>query len=138
VREGRTPESAGEAIVSSRLLVLQSKRLLLASTENCLVKPGPEELNERAGLLRTQTESAQHAYNAALLRYGSPERPDYWVVAYTRLIEKGNALITKLKSGAQSLPQSERHQLASELEVLEDAVGQWREEMRASMAAATA
>jgi hypothetical protein len=60
------------------------------------------------------------------------------VVAYTRLIEKGNALIAKLKSGAQSLPQSERHQLASELEVLEEAVGQWREEMRASMAAATA
>jgi hypothetical protein len=60
------------------------------------------------------------------------------VVAYTRLIEKGTALITKLKSAAPNLPQSERHQLATELEVLEDAVGQWRKEMRASMAAATA
>jgi len=138
VREGRIPESAGEAIVSSRLLVLQSKRLLLASTENCLVAPGPEQLRERAGRLRTQTEDAQHAYRAALLKYGSPERPDYWVVAYTKLIEKGTALITKLQSAAQGLPTSERLKLDIEVEVLEDAVGQWRENVRASMAAATA
>jgi hypothetical protein len=47
-------------------------------------------------------------------------------------------LITKLKSAAQALPPSERLQLATEVEVLEDAVGQWRAEVRVSIAAATA
>jgi hypothetical protein len=135
---GRIPESIGEAIVTSRLLVLQSKRLLLASTENCLVKPGPEELRERAGQLRTQTDNAQHAYRAALLKWGSPETSDYWLVAYTRLIEKGTALINKLRGAAEELPPTDRLQLATEVEVLEDAVLRWREEVRASMAAATA
>lgn len=138
MREGRILESAVEAIVSSRLLVLQSKRLLLASTENCLGAPGSDQLRERARRLRTQTEHAQNAYRAALLKYGCAERPDYWVVAYTKLIEKGTALINKLQSAAQALPPSEKLQLNTEVEVLERAVGQWREEVRASMAAATA
>jgi hypothetical protein len=138
VKKGRISETTGEAIVSSRLLLLQSKRLLLSSTENCLVKPGAEQLRERAGLLRTQTETAQHAYHAAILKYGSPERADYWLVAYTKLIEKGSALITKLQSAAHKLPLDERLQLATEVEVLEDAVVRWRAEVRASMTAATA
>jgi hypothetical protein len=138
MRVGRVPESVGEAIVSSRLLVLQSQRLLLASTENCLVKPGPEELSERAGRLRTRTETAQHEYRAALLKWGSTERSDYWVVAYSKLIDKGTALINKLRSASEELPPTDRVQMATEVEVLEDAVQRWREEVRASMAAATA
>ena len=138
MREGRVPASAGRAIVSSKLLVLQSKRLLLASTENCLVKPGPEELRERAGHLRMQTDDAQHAYRAALLKWGSTETSDYWLVAYTKLIEKGNTLIAKLRSAAQELPPTDRVQMAVEVAVLEDAVERWREQIRASMAAASA
>jgi hypothetical protein len=136
--EGRVPESVGEAIVTSRLLVLQSKRLLLTSTENCLVKSSPEQFHERAGRLRAQTDSAQHAYRAALLKWGSPETPDYWLVAYTKLIEKGTALITKLRSATQELPATDRLQMATDVEVLENAVERWRQEMRASVTAASA
>jgi hypothetical protein len=132
------PVSAGRAIVSSKLLVLQSKRLLLASTENCLVKPGSEELRQRAGHLRTQTDDAQHAYRSALLKWGSTETSDYWLVAYTKLIEKGSALIAKLRSAAQELPPTDRVQMAVEVAVLEDAIERWRREMRTSMAAASA
>ena len=131
------PESVGEAIVSSRLLVLQSKRLLLSSTENCLVKPDQGELRERAGVLRTQTDDAQHEYRAALLKWGSRERSDYWVVAYSKLIEKGNTLITKLRRAAPELNPADRLEMAAEVEMLEEAVQRWREEIRASIAAAT-
>jgi hypothetical protein len=111
--ETRIPGSAGKAIVSSRLLVLQSKRMLLASTENCLVKRSPAQLNERAGRLRAQTETAQHAYRAALLKWGSRDTSDYWLVAYSRLIEKGAPLITKLRNTAQELPATDRLQVAT-------------------------
>jgi hypothetical protein len=85
-----------------------------------------------------QTDDAQHAYRAALLKWGSTETSDYWLVAYTKLIEKGNTLIAKLRSAAQELPPTDRVQMAVEVAVLEDAVERWREQIRASMAAASA
>jgi hypothetical protein len=137
VREGLIPDSVGEAIVTSRLLVLQSKRLLLTSTETCLVHQGDQQLHDRAGRLRSQTESAQHAYRAALLKWGSTQTPEYWVVAYTKLIDLGSALITKLRSVPRGLSPAERLEVATDVEMLEDAVDKWREQMRASMAAAS-
>jgi hypothetical protein len=47
-------------------------------------------------------------------------------------------LIAKLRSAAQELPPTDRVQMAVEVAVLEDAVERWREQIRASMAAATA
>lgn len=137
MREGLVPESVAEAIVTSRLLVLQSKRLLLTSTETCLVKQGNEQLRARAGRLRTQTDEAQHAYREALLKWGSPGTPDYWPVAYTKLIEVGTALIAKLRSVPRRLSPTEGFEVATEVEMLEDVVNKWREEVRASMSAAT-
>jgi hypothetical protein len=88
--------------------------------------------------LRAQTEDAQHAYRSALLKWGSTETSDYWLVAYTKLIEKGTALIAKLQSAAQELRPTDRVQMAVEVAVLEEAVERWRREMRASMLAASA
>jgi hypothetical protein len=135
---GKTPSSVGEAIVTSRLLLLQSNRLLLSSTENCLVNAKQEELDGRAERLRGRTESAQHAYRAALLRWGSPETPDYWLVTYSKLIEMGSTLINKLSTTAASVTPADRVEVATDVEMLEDAVHHWRDEVRASMAATKA
>jgi hypothetical protein len=135
--EGWVPDSVGEAIVTSRLLVLQSKRLLLTSTETCLIQQDEAQLRERSGRLRAQTETAQHEYRTALLRWGSPATPDYWVVAYTKLTEVGTTLLTKLRSVPRGLPSAERFEVATDVEMLEDVVDKWRQEIRTSMTAAT-
>jgi hypothetical protein len=138
-------ESVSEAIVTSRLLVLQSKRLLLASTERRLLGGGPQRpqahhdrLQEDAERFRAQTETAQAAYRAALLKFGSPEAPDFWVITYTRLIEMATALVAKLRAAAPELPPTERLEVATDVEALEDAIQRWRNQVRASMAGASA
>src|SRR5689334_9504085 len=73
-----------EAIVASRLQVLQSKRLMLASNERRLRVHKIESLRDRVEHLQAELERAQAAYRSAVLRWGTPKRVDYWPVAYAR------------------------------------------------------
>ncbi len=128
--------STAEALIGSRLMILQSKRLMLTSASRRLEARDVESLRERVEHLRVETEQAQHAYRTTMLGFGSPERPEYWLVAYGRLIDAGTALVGQLRRAADDLPAAERHQVAADVEALEDIIEQWTDSMRASMAAA--
>jgi hypothetical protein len=69
-----------------------------------------------------------------MLRWGSPATPDYWPVAYRRLVETAEKLAAKLRHSAAAMPPDERYQLAAEVEMLEDLVDKWRQSIRASIA----
>ena len=125
--------SIAESLISSRLLVLQSKRLMLASLERRLQKQALDSLVARADRLRDETASAQEQYSSSMLRWGSPERPGYWPVAYARLVETADRLFTKMRRAVVDMPPAERFQLAAEVEMLEVLAEGWRQSIRTSM-----
>ena len=129
--------SVADQIISSRLLVLQSKRLLLGSARRRHIR-GEDSFSTRVERLRQEAEAAQHAYRSAVLNLGSPEDRDYWVVAYGRMIEVARTLATKLRQARTGLPPGESYELSTDIEVLEDIIADWSESMRKAMTPAVA
>jgi len=127
--------SIADSLISSRLLVLQSKRLILASLERRLQRRALDSLRDRVRSLREETANAQERYSASILRWGSPEVPEYWPVAYSRLVETADRLYTKMRRAVVEMPPAERYQLAAEVEMLEVLVEGWRKSIRASVTA---
>jgi len=125
-------------LISSRLLVLQSKRLELEITERRLGRSSSEALRARVEQLRRDIATAQHNYRTTMLEWGSPEHEDFWVVAYSRLIEKGHVLNGRLRAAIVALPVAERYQVAADIEVLEGIVEGWTDSMRHAMATSVA
>jgi hypothetical protein len=125
-----------ESLILARLLMMQSKRLLLAGLERRLQTAGREHLHYRADRLRVETEDAQESYCSSLLRWGSPEKPEYWSAAYGRLIATADKLSSKLRRTAPELPPHDRYAVAAEVEMLETLAEDWRTSLRGAMRAA--
>jgi len=125
-------------LITSRLLILQSKRLMLHSLQRRQDEGSRAELNERIEALQVQAERAQHAYRTYVLNWGTTRSSDYWVVAYSRLIEMGNALTTKLREATNDLAPAERYQVSADVEMLEEIVAAWGESLRTVMTTAVA
>ena len=128
-----------QALIMSRLLVLQSKRLLVNSVQRRLeAAPSGSEQSGRLSRLRMEAQHAQHAYQTAVLRLGSPESDDYWVVAYSRLISAGGSLVRRLREAAAQLPLEQQGEASAEADALQEIVDRWTECKRKSMAASVA
>lgn len=125
-------------IITARLLILQSKRLMLASLERRLADTRLQQLRDRADALKGEAAAAHHNYKTAMLRYGAPDHAGYWLVAYTRLVEVGNALTKQLTTAAAELPANEQYEVSTDIEMLERIVGRWREGVREAMAESVA
>ena len=124
-----------QSLISSRLLMLQSKRLILASLERRFRKQPLESLRARVDHTRQETLNAQERYCLSLLTWGSAETPHYWPVAYGRLVDTADRLSSKLRGVARELPYADRYQAATDVEMLEVLVEGWREAIRASVIA---
>jgi len=125
---------AAETLIGSRLMILQSKRLMLNSARRRLERSDADSLRQHVEELRAEIDHAQHAYRQTMLGYGSPDRPEYWLVAYGRLIDAGSALVGKLRLAVDGLPMAERYQVSTDVEVLEGIIDQWSRSMRSAMA----
>ncbi|HKV88880.1 MAG TPA: hypothetical protein VJT78_12860 [Candidatus Dormibacteraeota bacterium] len=130
--------STAENIIMSKLLVLQTKRLLLNGALDRADEHAPESMLENVERLRREADQAQHAYRTAVLSYGSPVSSDYWLVAYGRLIESGTALMKRLRDATYELPPAERYEVSADIEALEGIVDRWTEARRHAMAGAIA
>ena len=134
----RTQNRATESIIRARLLVLQSKRIMLSSLQRRLEEDGYEVLKERIERLRSETDLAQHRYRTSILAWGAAESMDYWLIAYGRLIEVGNVVVNRLRAASDDLPAQERYQVAADVEMLEHMLAKWSATMRAAMSKAVA
>jgi hypothetical protein len=132
------PPDMVRTLVAGRLLVLQSKRLLLKSSERRMHDSSYEALRGRVDRLRMETALAQYNYRQSMLRYGTPEMHDYWPTAYSRLIEMGVLLSDRLRDAADDLPAAERYEASTDVEMLESMVSRWSQSMREAMAASVA
>jgi hypothetical protein len=125
--------SIPETLILARLLMLQSKRLILATLERRLRQAQTNSLLERVEHIRREADDANERYSESMLTWGSPSIPDYWPVAYGRLIDTGDRLLRKLRRTAPDMPPPDSYQLATDVEMLEGLVEDWRRSIRASM-----
>ncbi len=124
-----------ESLISSRLLMLQSKRLILASLERRFRKQPLESLRTRVDHTRQETLNAHERYCLSLLTWGTAETPHYWPVAYGRLVDTADRLSSKLRGVARDLPYPDRYQAATDVEMLESFAERWRQSIRTSITA---
>ena len=123
-----------ESIITSRLLILQSKRLMLNALERHADHTGNRAMRSRVERLRVETDNAQYKYRSAVLAWSSPEHNDYWLIAYSRMIAMGHTIVGRMRDAAVILPLADRYQISAEVEMMEHVVGSWTDSMRAKMA----
>lgn len=133
VMSGDRPTIA-ESLITARLLMMQSKRLLLAGIERRLLRAGREQLHGRAERLRAETENAHESYCSSVLRWGSPDGREYWSAAYDRLVVTADRLSKKLREASSEMAPEDRYAAAAEVEVLETMAEDWRASLRGGFA----
>jgi hypothetical protein len=123
-------------VISSWLLIMQSKRLMLASAQRRAGHGETDELGRRIARLKGEAADAQDAYRSAMLRLGTPQNPDYWPVAYSRLIGIGRRLSDRLTAESVALTPNQRDQVSADVEMIDQIVDAWTESMRSAIASA--
>ena len=127
-----------ESIVTSRLLIVQSKRLMLASAARRFGLHGGDSLEKRSEHFRTDTARAHKSYQAAVLTWGQTTSHEFRIVAYTSLIVLAEKLVFELRGTIGAMAAGDRVEMATEVEVLEDLIEEWRQSARPVATAAVA
>lgn len=131
---GEVQEAAARCMITSRLLILESKRLMLSSLHRRLKLAGSKgEMAQRLEYFRAETQRAQQAYNSSVAKFGSPDSNEFWLVAYGRLISQGGNLVSKLQLAAPSLSPTDQMEVATDVDGLEMIIEGWSRSMRRSM-----
>jgi len=126
-----------DMIVSSKLLVLQSKRLLLTNASVKRRMSGGEK-SEAEARLEGAVQSALERYNSAVLTWSSAMTPQYRLVAYNSLIGKAERLRASLANPPGELSADDRREVLADLRALQHIIDGWRDIARSSMAEAVA
>ena len=119
-----------DSIVSARLLVVQSKRLMLSSLQRRFRLRGEASLRERTKRFRVEADRADHNYRSAVLNFGKATSPEFRLVAYGSLVDLAETLLFELRDTIGGLQPRDQFELATEVEVLEHFIAQWRRNSR--------
>lgn len=122
-------QSVGDHIVMSRLLVLQSRRVMLATREKALVEAEDPELRREVERLRATVSKAQDEYRRSVLAWANSETSQFWMVAYSAMVEGAESLMEKLNDRSAQLPLADRAFVQSDLAQLNAIVSRWRAHM---------
>jgi hypothetical protein len=121
-----------ERIISSRLLVLQSKRIQL-DVAQARRRRGGSEMGAYVGRLERDVSVATERYKSAVINWGDGGTPQFLIVAYGSLIQKAERLRTALENGSPSLSATDRLEVEAEVRALEGIINGWRSVTRQSM-----
>ncbi len=130
--------TVGDSIVSARLLVVQSKRLMLSSLLRRFRLRGERSLRERTDRFRDEADRANRNYRSAVLNWGPATSPEFRLVAYGSLVDLAESLVLELRGTIGGLKPRDQFELATEVEVLQDFIDQWRRNARPSATVAVA
>ena len=123
----------GNRIISARLLILQSKRMLLVrALSNVRYRRLPEP-NDKVVRLQSEVQSAVDTYRDCVLKFGSVDSSQYWLVAFASLVEAAEMLSGVLVEAASSLPQPDRADVAVDARRLDGIIEGWRELLRTTV-----
>ena len=130
--------TVGDSIVSARLLVVQSKRLMLSSMQRRFRLRGEDSLKKRTDRFRDEADRANRSYRSAVLNWGRATSPEFRLVAYGSLLDLAETLVGELRGTIGGLQPRDQFELATEVEVLEHFIDQWRGSSRPSASPAVA
>jgi hypothetical protein len=130
--------TVGDSIVSARLLVVQSKRLMLSSMQRRFRLRGEVSLKKRTDRFQDEADRANRSYRSAVLNWGRATSPEFRLVAYGSLVDLAETLVAELRGTIGGLQPRDQFELATEVEVLERFIAQWRSGARPSAVAAVA
>ena len=122
-------------IVSSKLVILESKRSLLAKAQNHLHVAGTQQARTDVRRCESDVRRAQGRYNEAVVRWGEPSTAQYRLVAYGSLVDKAEHLRGTLLGAAPNFPNRDRRELLADVESLEAIIASWSEVLRNAMGA---
>lgn len=121
--------TAGELIVTSRLLVLQSKRILLSSAERTLRERDRPELRARVDRLRGEATKAHEKYRRVVLDWAPADCAQFCSVAVGGSAEAVQSLADRLRGISEGLPLAEKLEFAGDIACLEQIAARWRKQV---------
>jgi hypothetical protein len=125
-----TAPTVADSIVSSRLLIVQSKRLMLSSVERRLRLKGGDSMRRRADRIRDETEEAHRTYQSAVLTWGRARSHEFRLVAYSSLANLGDDLVLRMRDTIPHQTPGEQFTMTAEVEMLENVIEHWRQKGR--------
>ena len=128
-RVGMAP-SAADSIVSSRLLIVQSKRLMLSSVERRCRLKGDDSMRKRAERIRHETQEAHRTYQSAVLTWGRATSHQFRIVAYSSLANLGDDLVLRMRDTIPHQTPEAQFTMTAEVAMLEDVIEHWRHKGR--------
>lgn len=129
----RALNQTGDLIVMSRLLVLQTRRLLLASSQKKLSATDADHLRLEVARLKEAAAKALEEYRRAVLDWASPETAQFSMVSYATMIDGLEELAARLRTSLIELPMQDRIDIDADLVRLDEIIGRWRASMLSSM-----
>ena len=123
----------GDLIVMSRLLVLQTRRLLLASGQKKALATSADRAR-----LKEAAAKAHAEYRKAVLAWASPDTSQFWMVSYATMIDGLEELAGRLRTSSKELPAQDRRELEADLVRLDEMTGRWRASMMSPMGGSVA
>ena len=120
-------DSSDEKLMWSRILVLHSRRLLLANAERRLRRQPSEDLAVQRERLRLAVMTADDACRAALHKTGPPRISAHWRKSFSQLVDRAGAAVRRLRELPDATtPVELRFELSTDIEQLEKLVEEWR------------
>lgn len=116
----------GDLIVMSRLLILQSRRIMLGSTQRRARDVGSTAFHARVDRLQREADQAHDDYRKSVLAWANPSTSQFWVVAHASLIESAETMADGLRARAVELPISDRLAVETDAREVDGIVRRWR------------
>ncbi len=123
-------ESGGEQILASRMLVFQSKLLLMSAANRRFRRTRAKRDLKRVEHLRAELHLAEAALRTIELEGHLWSGPDYWLAIYASLIYRATDTLDRMKSATHAGPVAERFETATDVQMLEELIAQWTSRMR--------
>ena len=129
-------ESSGDQVVAARMLVFQSKLLLMNTANRRFRRTNAERDLKRVEHVRAELHRAEAALRRIELEGHHWSSPDYWLAVYASLVERATDALDRMTTASYGRPAAERFESATDIQMLEELIAQWTSRMRAIQQAA--
>ena len=122
--------SSGMRIAKSHALVFQSKLLLLNAANHSYRRARTRKDLKRVEHFRSELNRTEAALRRTGLDELASENRDFWLQIYADLIDCATASLYRMRSGMSSREAADRFETATDVQMLEELLAQWRSRMQ--------
>ena len=122
--------SSGMRIAKSHALMFQSKLLLLNAAYHSYRRTRTRKDLKRVEHFRSELNRAEFALRTTGLDELALENGDFWLQIYADLIDCATAALSRMSSGLSSREAADRFETATDVQMLEELLAQWRFRMQ--------